>query len=147
MTTPFKTRYSARQPSKGITFTEESLTLQSEYPATTIDYYLKKYSQTGLLGDPLRAENAQYLDVSEVGDFADMQEKVAQVKQAFEQLPAEERRRYGDDPTAWVEAQVQAAESAAASSESRTGDQTIDVPVQATGASEAVKTESAKAEN
>ncbi len=145
MTTPFKTRYSARQPSKGITFTDESLTLQSEYPATTIDYYLKKYSQTGLLGDPLRAEQAQYLDVSEVGDFAEMQEKVAQVKQAFEQLPAEERRQYGDDPTAWIEAQFQAA--TAASSESRTGDQTVDVPVQASGESEAVKTESAKAEN
>lgn len=105
----FGTRYTSRKPTTGITFTEESMTLQSEYPSTTIDYYLKKYSQTGLLGDPLRAEAAQFLDVTGIGDFADMQNKIRAVTEQFEQLPAEERRKYGDDVRIWVEAQMQAA--------------------------------------
>uniref|UniRef100_A0AAU8AXB5 Internal scaffolding protein n=1 Tax=Dulem virus 149 TaxID=3145626 RepID=A0AAU8AXB5_9VIRU len=105
----FKTRYNCRETTPGIVFKEDSLTLQSEYPATTIDYYLKKYSQTGLLGDPQRAAGAQYVDVTEIGDFADMQNKIRAVTEAFEQLPAEERRKYGDDVRTWVEAQMQAA--------------------------------------
>ena len=51
----FKDRYSSRVPSAGTTFTEESRTLQSEYPQTTIDYYLKRYSATGVLGVPRQA--------------------------------------------------------------------------------------------
>lgn len=109
----FKTRYQARVPSQGIEFTEESLTLQSEYPATTIDYYLKKYSQTGLLGDPQRALKAQYGDFTEIGDFAEMQNKIREVTEAFEQLPAEERRQYGDDVRNWVDAKIAEAQEKA----------------------------------
>jgi hypothetical protein len=109
----FRTRYNARVPSAGTTFTDPSLTLQSEYPETTIDYYLKRYSATGMLGDPTRAAGAQYLDVSEVGDFQAMQEKVLAVKNAFMDLPAEERRQFGDDPSAWVEAKIAEAAQAA----------------------------------
>lgn len=108
----FKTRYSARTPSGGITFTDPSLTLQSEYRQTTIDFYLKKYSATGLLGDPVRAQQGQYIDVSEVGDFQEMQNKVLEVRNAFMQLPAEERRRYGDDPSNWIQAKIAEAEQA-----------------------------------
>lgn len=108
----FKTRYSARTPSKGITFTEPSLALQSEYRETTIDFYLKKYSATGLLGDPVRAQQGQYIDVSEIGDFQEMQNKVLEVRNAFMQLSAEERRQYGDDPSLWVQAKIDEAEQA-----------------------------------
>ena len=75
----FKTRYSARVPSKGHEFVEESMTLQSEYAQTTIDYYLKRYSQTGILGDPNRQAQGEFLDVSTVGDFQEMQEKILAV--------------------------------------------------------------------
>lgn len=108
MTTNFKNRYDSRQPTKGVEFTEESQALQSEYPATTIDYYIKKYTQTGMLGDPARAQMAEYLDVSDVGDFAEMQERVISVRNAFMELPAEERRKFGDDPTAWAQAVYEA---------------------------------------
>ena len=107
----FKTRYNSRVPTQGTVNEEDSLTLQSEYPQTTIDYYLKRYSATGLLGDPNRAQQGQYLDVSEVGDFQAMQEKVMAVRNAFMELPAEERRNYQDDPALWLEA-MQAAQVA-----------------------------------
>lgn len=109
----FKDRYSSRTPSAGTTFTEESRTLQSEYPQTTIDYYLKRYSATGVLGDPVRAQEAEFLDVSEVGDFQAMQDKVLAVRNAFMQLPAEERRRFGEDPSLWVQEQIALAEQRA----------------------------------
>lgn len=110
----FKTRYNSRVPTQGTVNEEDSLTLQSEYPQTTIDYYLKRYSATGLLGDPNRAQSGQYIDVSEVGDFQAMQEKVMAVRNAFMELPAEERRVYQDDPALWLEAmQVAQAESSA----------------------------------
>lgn len=104
----FKTRYDSRVPTQGTLNEEDSLTLQSEYPQTTIDYYLKRYSATGLLGDPARAEAGQYIDVSEIGDFQEMQNKVLAVRNAFMELPAEERRQYGDDPALWVEAMASA---------------------------------------
>lgn len=107
----FKTRYNSRVPTQGTINEEDSLTLQSEYPQTTIDYYLKRYSATGLLGDPDRVQSGQYLDVSEVGDFQAMQEKVMAVRNAFMELPAEERREYQDDPALWLEA-MQAAQVA-----------------------------------
>ena len=102
----FKTRYSARVSSKGHEFVEESMTLQSEYAQTTIDYYLKRYSQTGILGDPNRQAQGEFLDVSTVGDFQEMQEKILAVRNAFMQLPAVERRMYGDDPANWVNAEI-----------------------------------------
>lgn len=108
----FKTRYSARTPSEGIIFTDPSLTLQSEYRQTTIDFYLKKYSATGVLGDPVRQQQARFEDVSEVRDFQEQQNNVLKVKAAFMELPAEERRKYGDDPAIWIQAKIAEADQA-----------------------------------
>ena len=112
----FKTRYNARVPSEGTINNQDSLTRQSEYPETTIDYYLKRYSATGLLGDPQRAAEARFEDVSEVMDYQEALNKVIAVKDAFMQLPAEERRKFGDDPNNWIQAEVakQAEEAAKA---------------------------------
>ena len=98
----FPTRYSARVPTEGTVNDEPSLTLQSEYEETTIDYYLKRYSATGLFGDPQRLAAARFEDVSEVSDFQTALNKVLEVQRAFSELSAEERRRYGDDPQMWI---------------------------------------------
>lgn len=109
----FKTRYNARKPTAGHTFTEESMALQSEFPQTTIDYYLKRYSATGVLGDPVRQQAAQFGDATGVEDFQDAMEKVTTVRNAFMELPAEERRRFGDDPAAWNASLLEQAAQAA----------------------------------
>lgn len=128
----FKTRYNSRVPTQGTVNEEDSLTLQSEYPQTTIDYYLKRYSATGLLGDPNRMQQGQYLDVSEFGDYQAMQEKVLLARNAFMELPAEERRLYNDDPALWIEAmqaaQVAQAESSAQAETSAQETQTAEKP-------------------
>lgn len=98
----FPTRYSARVPTEGTVNDEPSLTLQSEYEGTTIDYYLKRYSATGLLGDPQRQAVARFDDVSEVSDFQTALNKVLEVQRAFGELSAEERRKYDDDPQVWI---------------------------------------------
>lgn len=98
----FPTRYSARVPTEGTVNDEPSLTLQSEYEGTTIDYYLKRYSATGLFGDPQRQAAARFDDVSEVSDFQTALNKVLYVQRAFAELSAEERRMYDDDPQVWV---------------------------------------------
>ena len=98
----FPTRYSARVPTEGTVNDEPSLTLQSEYEGTTIDYYLKRYSATGLFGDPQRQAAARFDDVSEVSDFQTALNKVLEVQRAFGELSAEERRKYGDDPQMWI---------------------------------------------
>ena len=105
----FKDRYSARVPSKGTTYKKPSMTVQSEYPQTTIDYYLKRYRATGLLGDPARASAAEHLDVSDVGDYQEQLNKILAVNAAFAELPADKRREFQDDPRLWVESLVEEA--------------------------------------
>jgi hypothetical protein len=105
----FKDRYSARVPSKGTTYKKPSMTVQSEYPQTTIDYYLKRYRATGLLGDPARASAAVHLDVSDVGDYQEQLNKILAVNATFAELPADKRREFQDDPRLWVESLVEEA--------------------------------------
>lgn len=100
--TVIRSRYSVKKPSAGIVFDKPSKTIQSEYPQTTIDYYLRRYSQTGILGDPLRVQKAQYGDFSDLSDFSEMQQKVAQTKEYFSSLPAEIRRKFNDDVNQFV---------------------------------------------
>jgi len=49
-------------------------------------------------------------------DYQEALNKVLAVKDAFMQLPAEERREFGDDPNNWIQAEVakQAEEAAKA---------------------------------
>lgn len=99
----FKTRFSHRVPSEGIVFTEPSLTIQSEFQSTTIDYYLKRYSATGLLGDPNRLVQAQYGNFAELQDFQASQNLVARVKENFDSLPSNLRAEFGHNVNAYVE--------------------------------------------
>lgn len=101
----FRTPYSkaVRAPSHGITFTEESKTLQSEYESTTIDWYLKRYSATGV--DPFanRIVDARFGDFSNYESFLTAQNKLAQVRQGFDNLPSEIRAKFNNNINAFME--------------------------------------------
>ncbi len=101
----FRTPYSkeVRVPSHGITFTEESKTLQSEYESTTIDWYLKRYSATGV--DPFanRIVDARFGDFSNYESFLTAQTKLAQVRQGFDNLPSEIRAKFNNNINAFME--------------------------------------------
>lgn len=101
----FRTPYSkaVRSVSPGITFTEESKTLQSEYESTTIDWYLKRYSATGV--DPFanRVMDARFGDFSNYDSFLTAQNKLAQVRQGFDNLPSEIRAKFNNNINAFME--------------------------------------------
>lgn len=99
----FKTRYGDRKETEGITFVEPSLTIQSEFKSTTVDYYLQRYSATGLLGDPNRAVQAQFGDFSELQDFQTSQNLIARTKEQFDSLPSGLRAQFDHNVNTYVE--------------------------------------------
>lgn len=95
----FRTRYAkdVKAPSHGIEFVQPSMAIQSEKEGTTIDYYLRKYASTGVLGDPESALNMKFGDFTDSPDFETAQNRVAQATMYFEGLPAKLRDRFGND--------------------------------------------------
>lgn len=101
----FRTPYSkaVRAPSHGILFTEPSLTDQSSFEETTIDYYLRRYAATGIDPAASRLEAAQFGDFSSIDDFRSAQTKVAAVRSGFESLSAQERAQFDNNFSNYVE--------------------------------------------
>mgnify|MGYP000650398120 CR=1 FL=1 len=95
----FRTRYAkdVKAPSHGIEFVQPSQAIQSEKEGTTIDYYLRKYASTGVLGDPESAMNMQFGDFTDAPDFETAQNRVVQASRYFDNLPAKLRERFGND--------------------------------------------------
>lgn len=95
----FRTRYAkdVKAPSHGIEFVQPSQAIQSEKEGTTIDYYLRKYASTGVLGNPESAMNMQFGDFTDAPDFETAQNRVVQASQYFDNLPAKLRERFGND--------------------------------------------------
>ena len=86
-----------RKETEGICFTEPSMTQQHFKDECDMDTILRKYETTGFLVDPLEPRRqAQFGDFSEVQDFQSAQNKVAQVSEYFDSLPAHIRMRFGN---------------------------------------------------
>lgn len=80
---------------------EESMTQQSDRNNTDITLLMKKFLQTGQL--PVVNLQPMYGDFSQVEDYRDALDKVAAANQAFMEVPAEIRAKFGNDPTAFVD--------------------------------------------
>lgn len=98
----FKSRYSARVPSEGLTFKGPSMTLQSEYESTTIDYILKRYASTGQLGDPARLALAKFGDFTSAPDFQGAQDLLLRTQDYFNGLSADVRARFNHDVASFL---------------------------------------------
>lgn len=86
-----------RKETEGICFVEPSMTQQHFKDECEIDNILRKYETTGFLVDPLTPRRqAQFGDFSEVQDFQTAQNKVAEVTEYFDSLPASIRSRFGN---------------------------------------------------
>lgn len=79
------------------------MTVQSEFEGTTIDYYLKRYTATGILGDPARAAQAQYGDFTSVPTYQEAQNLIARTTETFEALPSDLRDRFSNDPAVFLD--------------------------------------------
>lgn len=80
---------------------EESLTQQGDAAECDINVIVKRFSgQGGLL--PNVTQQPMFGDFTEVGDYRSMVEKVNQANELFASVPAEIRRRFGNDPQEFI---------------------------------------------
>jgi len=80
--------------------TEESMTQQSDAADTDINIIMKKYGASGQL--PQVQVAPLFGDFTTALDFREMQEKIREGKNAFEELPVDVRRRFGYDPAEFI---------------------------------------------
>ncbi|QCS36280.1 minor capsid protein [Capybara microvirus Cap1_SP_209] len=104
--TAFRSRFDYGEM-PGTVNSEPSMTIQSEADSTSVEYALRRFNATGILGDPDRLASAAYLDVSDVQDFEQSCNVVARARQVFEALPSEERRKYGDSLQVYMESRLE----------------------------------------
>lgn len=74
-----------------------SRTKQSFAKECDINQILARYRKTGLL-DHVRANPGVFADVSKIEDFHGMTQKIRFAQESFEQLPADLRNRFNNDP-------------------------------------------------
>lgn len=106
-----RTRYDyAMRPKTPLMFNPDdpksrSLTNQSDKDSADINLIMKRYEKTGLITDLISGNPRQphYGDFTDVGDFFEIQNRIAYVKNAFDALPAELRSKFGNDPSALVD--------------------------------------------
>ncbi len=91
---PYDERPEPRQLKFGPSRTKQEFTKEAD-----INVIMARYVKTGQLPqEALEKRNAQYADFSEIGSFHELQTKVVEAQQSFEQLPHEIRTRFDNDP-------------------------------------------------
>lgn len=86
----------------GLDFTgQKSRVVQSQKDETDINVIVKRFGVTGQLPNNLRTP--QYGDYEAVLDFQSAMQVVVSAKNQFEALPAAVRKRFGNDPQAYLE--------------------------------------------
>lgn len=85
------------RPSRlSITFTGEGRTKQSFKAECDINNILKRFGSTGILPEPNK-DRARFLDATGY-DYQEAMQTIAQARSLFEELPAETRYRFENDP-------------------------------------------------
>lgn len=78
------------------------LTRQSEKESADINVIMRRYIKTGLLPPGFNAESV-FADVSEVGTYRDVVERVEHANREFMKLPSAIRKRFGHSPGEFLE--------------------------------------------
>uniref|UniRef100_UPI004048DAE2 hypothetical protein n=1 Tax=Shewanella sp. TaxID=50422 RepID=UPI004048DAE2 len=91
----FKKPYEERERVQ-ITFDEPSRTKQAFKDEANINRILDKYNRTGLM--PQYDKPQVYGDFTQVVCYHTAQNKIAEGKQAFAELPSDLRKRFNNDP-------------------------------------------------
>lgn len=81
--------------------TEESMTQQDDAKDCDINLIMKRYTKTGqlpnILGTPLGG------DFTNTADYREMVEQIQQANELFQEIPAEIRGRFLNDPAKFIE--------------------------------------------
>lgn len=80
----------------------ESMTEQCHKQECDINTILKKYDKTGLITHVNKAA-AQYGDFTVVNEYAESMQLVLNAENAFMELPSAIRKKFGNDPGAFME--------------------------------------------
>lgn len=81
---------------------EPSRTQQSAKDACDINHIMRKYKATGHLTH-LNQKPGMYMDLTEIKDYQGSLDKILKAKESFMTLPAETRKRFGNDPGVMLE--------------------------------------------
>lgn len=96
------------KPSEGIIFTEPSITDQSQYQESDINYIVKKYAdgRTGITTLDLGADAGvlQYGDTLLPGDYDTALDLINAVSDEFYQLPSQIRAEFNHNPKELIDA-------------------------------------------
>lgn len=84
-------------------FKDKSMTVQSDAHLADIQEIMKSYGVLGMQ-QMLSATDAQFMDVSEFTDYADMQNHVREAEATFMRLPSKVREKFGHDVYNWLDA-------------------------------------------
>lgn len=79
----------------------EGRTRQEDLPGADINNIMAKYRQTGLL--PVRDREAYFADVSEVGDYRTVKNRILAAEGAFMELPPHLRKRFNNDAAEFLD--------------------------------------------
>jgi len=102
MSTPFKTAYGKRVPVRFET-TGYSLTDQSMAPECDINKIMLRWQKTGVL-EHRNTFEGQYGDFINVPqDYHSAMNQVIEAEEMFSSLPAKLRKRFGNDPGAYLD--------------------------------------------
>lgn len=82
---------------------DPSMTVQSDAHLADIQQILKKFGATGII-EHLDDVQAQYADISEFSDYADVMRHVRMAEEGFMKLPAQIRMEFDNDVANWLDA-------------------------------------------
>ena len=91
----FKTAYGDRTRS-GFETTGDSLTQQSHAAAADVRNIIKQYDRTGLIAN-VNKGIAQYGDYSEINEYAEALNMVAEANQSFAEIPSHIREQFNNN--------------------------------------------------
>lgn len=92
----FRTKYARRRVLSPCG--KKSMTAQEFKDECSIDGIVRRY---GILGQPVPQSFGTGADVSALGDFADVMQRITDAKERFMDLPSDLRARFGHSPEAF----------------------------------------------
>lgn len=93
-----RTRYDEQTP-VGVCFSGEKTRTKQEFrDEVDINHIVKRYMKTGV-PLPIPTKSPQFGDFSTGFDYLTIQNRIAEVKSVFANLPADVRRDFGNDPS------------------------------------------------
>lgn len=101
----FNSRYSVTGEKPGIKFDQPSRTLQSFKDDADINCIIARFENTGVLVDPTVpvSRTPQFGDFSEMPSYQEAQNVIVAANNAFNDLSAKIRERFGNDPAAYFD--------------------------------------------